>query len=146
MTREEAKDILREKIFPCIVGDWKEAIGIAINALSAEKRTGKRTETHACDCISRKQAIDAMGKMQECMYIWAANSPEEEEAIEALVQNVMGQCFDDAVKRIEQLPSAQPEIIRCKDCKFYREYGCQRAFVYPEPEDFCSMAERRTDE
>ena len=42
-----------------------------------------------------------------------------------------------------KLTSVQLEIVRCKDCKFYREYGCQRAFVYPESEDFCSRAERR---
>ena len=27
--------------------------------------------------------------------------------------------FDTAVMRIEQLPSAQPDIIRCKDCKYW---------------------------
>ena len=37
------------------------------------------------------------------------------------------------------------KVLLCKDCKFYRECGCQRAFVYPEPDDFCSRAERRND-
>lgn len=56
---------------------------------------------------------------------------------------------------VEQLPSAQPEIIRCKDCKDYQTDWETR---YPNmhycatmdsamPEDgFCSYAERRTDE
>ena len=55
--------------------------------------------------------------------------------------------------------SAQPEIIRCKDCKHVRKcrseesankfgqiYECASGvLVCPEPEDFCSHAERRTD-
>ena len=46
----------------------------------------------------------------------------------------------------------QPEIIRCKDCKFYTAYDytgklmCKRigkGMILPKPEDFCSYAERR---
>ena len=46
-------------------------------------------------------------------------------------------------------PSAQPEIIRCKDCKCWRELpnGCQgfcdMHSAYPTLTDFCSWAERR---
>ena len=47
---------------------------------------------------------------------------------------------------IKALPSADVvEVVRCKDCKYYRECGCQRAFVYPEPDDFCSRGERKDD-
>ena len=66
----------------------------------------------------------------------------------------------------EQLPSAQPEIIRCKDCKYWIPYDWMFSEVwrsknmadYPEDEigcnwcdmamkadDFCSRAERRED-
>ena len=45
------------------------------------------------------------------------------------------------------LPSAQPEIVRCKDCKWKQGAECVRfADVRPFPDDFCSRAERRTDE
>lgn len=59
--------------------------------------------------------------------------------------------YGDAVGEIEQLPPIQPEIVRCKDCK-YAEYiddvqtlwctecGQGRTVV---PNDFCSYAERR---
>ena len=89
---------------------------------SAQPETyGKRTETHARDLISREAAIH-------------------------LIAGYDGVIDKSVAKRLLiQMPSAQPEIIRCKDCKFYREYGCQRAFVYPEPEDFCSRAERREE-
>jgi hypothetical protein len=51
---------------------------------------------------------------------------------------------------IENLPSAQPEIIRCEDCMYNFEglFGCDRVTFYNEKDDFCSRAkmERRTDE
>ena len=59
---------------------------------------------------------------------------------------------EDALGRAENaignLPSAQPEIIRCKECKFWgaREL-CQIWDEYISNESFyCGCAERRTDE
>ena len=67
--------------------------------------------------------------------------------------------FDDAgfcshgyiVDVLEKLPSAQPEIIRCKDCKnsehWYRDK--RRCFLWAEDgigvfdDGFCSYAERK---
>jgi len=58
--------------------------------------------------------------------------------------------FDTAVMRIEQLPSAQPEIIRCKDCKYWMraylsisgKHGCNVMRDYTAPDDYCFKAER----
>jgi len=53
----------------------------------------------------------------------------------------------DVFARIRKLPSAQPEIIRCKDCKHWD--GVDTCDVIDAPvwdNDFCSMAERRSDE
>ena len=36
MTKEEAHKILCRKILPCLVGDWREAISIAIKSIEAE--------------------------------------------------------------------------------------------------------------
>ena len=59
-------------------------------------------------------------------------------------------------KKIVELPSAQPELIYCRDCKwygradkrrFYRGMDCLNkhiATIVPD-RDFCSKAERRTD-
>ena len=57
---------------------------------------------------------------------------------------------------IMALPSAQPEIIRCKDCKwygrtdkrrFYRGMDClqKRIDTIIPDKDFCSRAERREE-
>ena len=61
-------------------------------------------------------------------------------------------------------PSAEPEIVRCKDCKYQEKffhtdgsveggghyvYGCELTDGYSHvclDDDFCSRAERRTDE
>lgn len=53
---------------------------------------------------------------------------------------------------IEDLPSAQPEIIRCKDCKQFRRWidtdicFCDITESERSDNDFCSRAERRKDE
>ena len=56
-------------------------------------------------------------------------------------------------KELEKLPSAQPEIIRCKDCRYYGEslpdvdtrMICHKTALNYKPDDFCSYAERRED-
>lgn len=70
-------------------------------------------------------------------------------AIKILTGDVLGtteqthEAVAMAVKALSALPSADAvEVVRCKGCKHYRDYGCQRAFVYPKPDDFCSYGER----
>ena len=57
------------------------------------------------------------------------------------------------VTRLLSLPSAQPEIVRCKECKHHRRdntgcyYCVRKEYGYGWGlNDFCSDAERRTDE
>lgn len=44
------------------------------------------------------------------------------------------------------LPSAKPEIIRCKDCVCWDVPGYCVDFMTQDENGFCSWAERRTDE
>ena len=83
-------------------------------------------------------------------------------AIDALHMHLMYRMGTDSNKKrldewINNLPSVQPEIIRCKDCKwygradkrrFYRGMDClqKRIDTIVPDKDFCSRAERRTDE
>jgi len=99
------------------------------------------------DTISRQAAIDALAKFVPYAIC--------DESTESYTNGLT-----DAYNLICQLPSAQPEqseIIRCKDCKRWNtvinrkkaKYGlCQiqtqlRAF---KRDDWCSRAERKTDE
>ena len=59
----------------------------------------------------------------------------------------------DAIEKIIGLPSVQPEIIRCKDCKHYyfadnripqeQRYVCDLNGDRWKPDDYCSYAKRR---
>lgn len=57
--------------------------------------------------------------------------------------------YDDMVHVIKALPSVESEIIRCKDCKYSSddEYcHCSKVTWWNSENDFCSRAERGTDE
>ena len=93
------------------------------------------------DLISRQQAIDAV----------KSRKTAEQSSVGIMRNAVVDFCVDI----IKKLPSAQPEIIRCKDCKYwnngsceYREHAvnCQDYMVgdiETEAEHFCGYAERR---
>ena len=86
------------------------------------------------DTISRQAAIDLLKQLRKDgdMVPWEG-------------KNVFA--------RIRELP-AEPEIVRCKDCKHY-QYADNRAFGFPvrrcewtgfedvDEDDFCSRGERR---
>ncbi len=109
-----------------------EALEMAISALQAQDAP----DTNVGDMISRQKAIDALDSI--------------------------GSLDTDADRKyarevFEALPSAQPEIVRCKDCKYWREHKyaketkryipfCGFNAIYTKADDFCSHAERRTDE
>ena len=62
----------------------------------------------------------------------------------------------DAIEKIIGLPSVQPEIIRCKDCKHYyfadnripqeQRYVCDLNGDRWKFDDYCSFAERKDSE
>ena len=75
-------------------------------------------------------------------------------AIDSLHMHLMYRMGTDSNKKrldewINNLPSAQPEIIRCRNCKFASGDSriCMKFGHSPIGElDFCSWAERRTNE
>lgn len=90
------------------------------------------------DLISRQAAIDELVKMLG--YCFQA----DEEVLDAVVTTV------------RELPSAQPKIIRCKDCKYWvpgyitdnddfipPKCGEWQQMVGHSSDDYCSLAERR---
>ena len=46
---------------------------------------------------------------------------------------------------IDEQPTIEPELIRCKDCKHYDGRPCGKVDWYNSADDFCSRAERRED-
>lgn len=58
-----------------------------------------------------------------------------------------------ARKLMVDAPEVVPEIIRCRNCKYYDEVNqpypqmyCRKHSIDTSDQDFCSRAERRTDE
>ena len=80
------------------------------------------------DLINRRAAIDVIGEVHPLDY--------NAQAIKS---------------RIESLPSAQPEIIRCKECKYSEHWykDKRRCFLWHEAgidvfeDGYCNYAERR---
>lgn len=105
------------------------------------------------DTISRQAAIDAI------LAVTGNSSVRElyEHVQEHGLSDMWSGGVNAAIDIIIAVPSAQPEIIRCKDCKhiqrwrseesakeFGQIYACARnVFNCPKPEDFCSRAERK---
>lgn len=91
------------------------------------------------DLISREAAIDAMAKFVPY-------------AIDDDVTRAYTDGLTDAYNLVCQLPSAQPELIRCKNCKHNQlpstsgNANCEIFYGMTDQDGFCHMAERRTDD
>ena len=91
---------------------------------------GEIKEINMSDLIDRQAAIDLLKQMRKDgdMIPWEGK---------------------DVFARIRKLPPAQPDIIRCRNCKFASGDSriCMKFDHSPIGElDFCAWAERRTDE
>jgi len=114
------------------------AVDLLCDLPSAQPEThDKRTETHASDLISRQAAIDRINKQRE--HLQPDIYPQDK---------IGDAAYRICAEFIERLPSAQPEIIRCRECKHWREdHTCrEHSLVSPMMAyEFCSRAERREE-
>ena len=127
---------------------WKNvgltnALNIMQDLPSAQpKRTEKRTETRACDCISRQAVTDTVRTIILGFF------SDEDGAMNDTEKTLLS-VSKSICDGVRALPSAQPEIIRCRKCKFASGDSriCMKFGHSPIGElDFCAWAERRTDD
>ena len=83
------------------------------------------------DLISRQDAVDAMEESKKTYF--------DRRVIIGKMQDI-----------VNNLPPAQPEIIRCKDCRFYQpmidqDDLCDYRQMQVFEDDYCSRAERRAE-
>lgn len=67
------------------------------------------------------------------------------DTIESEVADGEGFQYEKWREYFHDLPPVHPEIIRCKNCKYYDGRPCGIVDWYNTADDFCSKAERRTD-
>ena len=112
-----------------------EALEMAIEALKA---------LDVPDTISRQAAIEALARMMPRSYTPDGSHSADEEIFRAQ------EIFADCIEALEILPSAQPEIIRCKDCKYnVSSHKClhpESFFLVPDDDFYCGYAERKIND
>ena len=87
------------------------------------------------------QAADLLKGLEQCLNDYCELNDEGKTAFHMAIAAL------ESFGISEQLPSAQPEIIYCKDCKWKNRHNCTRAVEVPIDDDkYCAWAERRTDE
>ena len=93
---------------------------------------GEGERTGMTDYIDRQAAIDALTPIYKSASLRNRN-----------VFSIARKCM----AAIEELPSAQPEIIRCKDCKHFAGEGmyCSCDIIVQFDHFYCYHAERRQD-
>jgi hypothetical protein len=122
-----------------------EALGVAISALQAQDVP----DTNVGSAIYKQAAIDSLKGLPTW---WA-----DKGGFYGGAQPPMTALLDpeDAVSAIANLPSAQPENIRCYECKYGTHSGCGNVYicnVSPElvmehtGDFYCGYAERKDDE
>ena len=118
-------------------------------------KNSPKVESGSGDSISRQAAIDAI------LSVTGNSSVRElyEHVQEHGLSDMWSGGVNAAIDIIIALPSAQPEIVRCKDCKHWKDSdGVYRRGIGAESKCpvniravyegnfYCADAERRTDE
>ena len=112
--------------------------------LEVEALRAKLKEAQTGDMISRAAAIDALREIEFSHYMEFGEYIGEDTREVRLIR------AEKAQDTIEQLPSAQPEQITCKDCKHCTfnagaKIYCDELDMRMYQWDYCSRAERREE-
>ena len=143
LSRKEAAKVLEDmkvkiEIPKAAVTQWKRntALDMAIEAL---KYSGV---PNSSDCISRKAAIsEIMEDLEDRSLHDDPATPED-----------YAEGYDEGIRNaatiVLQMPPAQPEIIRCKDCKHFVREGmyCSCDIIDRFDHFYCYYAERKEDD
>jgi hypothetical protein len=133
------------------------------------KQQAKKMLKAKLECLKRETSgtnFDCNNSnCDECSLCYEqGNMGEQKEALDMAIKALEQQPCEDTISRqapswyaaqIEKLPAAQPEIIRCKDCKYARltnDGSCKYCDIwfpneaeYMDGNYYCASAERKTD-
>ena len=143
MTNQEAIRILefmKSEMLLSFDNDRKKALNMAIEALKEQPEYSQNTS-------SKQPDLETLGVKtgETCEDVIS-----REDAIDAIKTS---RYLVDAMEKIIRLPSAEPEVIHCKDCKYMRrdvifdQCWCNRSSrVSPiDDDEYCSRADRRKE-
>ena len=72
---------------------------------------------------------------------------DADEAMRLLIEKMPSGMKKSIVSIMNKVPTIEPEqIVRCKDCKFYRRDGCFFSTAETIEDGFCNWAERKDAE
>ena len=139
MSREEIMDDLQEP------QQENYELEEFINEIRKYYKTHEFKRSAINDCVSRQAAIYAVAELASSMSV--CTSVDECHGMKRMQGMV--------VRALNDLPSTQPEIIRCRDCKHYHYTDsripqeqmctCDLDGDRWSPNSYCSFAERRQD-
>lgn len=97
------------------------------------------------DLISRKNMLRELSQMYNEERNWYDDAPAFSE-IKVRADASMA-TMAEIRKRVKKMPSAQPEIIRCEDCKYFAGEGmyCAQDIIVQFDHFYCYYAERREE-
>ena len=162
MTTDNAIAVLRrmqepDPFEPQITQTAFDALEMAIDMIERYSTWSQTYSNMVDDAISRKAAVDVIHKyFAERIEQSPTHMTEDGEVYDLGICNPLLADNKALSQAIKELPSVQPEIIRCKDCKHYKthidcvggEYnGCEAWTdngneIEVEPDGFCSYGER----
>ena len=159
ISRQTAVDELVKMLGYCFQADEEviEAVVTTINELPPSQLSTNLAEV-GTDAISRQAAIDYCYQLINVEY--EQGSDEMNYGRERVSQT------ETILHHLELMPPAQPQIVRCKDCKHWIPYdwmfsemwqskniadypeddiGCDCSEMAMKANDFCSRGKRRTE-
>ena len=147
ISRQDAIEVIEEMQMPIMRSMFPEEQFVfkgMSEALSAIKDLPSAQPTQintsntlkALDCVERQKAIDALGKIP------VREFKKTDGLLDALVS------IRQVYMALKQLSSAQPEIVRCKDCKYYDYFSeqCRNGIDgIMTPNFYCANGEKKDE-
>jgi len=93
--------------------------------------------------MSNREAIALLRNLEDALDSYCELNEEGKTAFRMAIESL--ELFGNS----EHLPSAQPKIIRCKDCEYYHPYYCEKwskfGTMQTAEDGYCYKAERREE-
>lgn len=139
--------------------DGKKPSEVVVNGkiYAPQEKAQLSEEDATSDSISRQDAIDIiqMNRDEEAKKSLSADA-KHKSVIRSKHDAHVAFC-DYLIEVVKELPSAEPEVIRCKDCENWdtswkptsssgKSHYCALKDGVWEPNDYCSSAERRGEQ